>query len=87
MACSWLGWGGNPSACRVKAPSSGAGAEAAPQLAQFAAQCAQFGQHLRPLDVGGLGQALHLEHMTLLWVRMVRVGRHPAGLVWAALRR
>jgi predicted dinucleotide-binding enzyme len=26
-----------------------------------------------PLDVGGLEQALHLEHMTLLWVRMVRV--------------
>lgn len=40
-----------------------------------------------PLDVGGLAQALHLEHMTLLWVRMVRVQGHPPGLVWAALRR
>lgn len=40
-----------------------------------------------PLDVGGLVQALHLEHMTLLWVRMVRAGGHPPGLVWAALRR
>ncbi|MCO5761522.1 MAG: NADPH-dependent F420 reductase, partial [Chromatiaceae bacterium] len=31
-----------------------------------------------PLDVGGLEQALHLEHMTLLWVRMVRVmGQSP----------
>lgn len=40
-----------------------------------------------PLDVGGLEQALHLEHMTLLWVRMVRVGGHSPNLVWAALRR
>lgn len=40
-----------------------------------------------PLDVGGLEQALHLEHMTLLWVRMVRVKGHSPGLVWAALRR
>lgn len=40
-----------------------------------------------PLDVGGLVQALHLEHMTLLWVRMVRQEGHSAGLVWAALRR
>lgn len=40
-----------------------------------------------PLDVGGLVQALHLEHMTLLWVRMVRAGGHSPGLVWTALRR
>lgn len=40
-----------------------------------------------PLDVGGLEQALHLEHMTLLWVRMVRVNGHSPNLVWAALRR
>ena len=40
-----------------------------------------------PLDVGGLEQALHLEHMTLLWVRMVRVKGHSPNLVWAALRR
>jgi hypothetical protein len=40
-----------------------------------------------PLDVGGLEQALHLEHMTLLWVRMVRVQGHSPSLVWAALRR
>ena len=40
-----------------------------------------------PLDVGGLEQALHLEHMTLLWVRMVRVmGRSP-HMVWAVLSR
>lgn len=40
-----------------------------------------------PLDVGGLAQALHLEHMTLLWVRMVRADGHSPHLVWAALRR
>ncbi len=39
-----------------------------------------------PLDVGGLEQALHLEHMTLLWIRMVRVHGHSPRLVWAALR-
>jgi len=40
-----------------------------------------------PLDVGGLDQALHLEHMTLLWVRMVRVGGVSPHTVWARLRR
>ena len=40
-----------------------------------------------PLDVGGLPQALHLEHMTLLWITMVRAGGQPPHLVWAALRR
>jgi predicted dinucleotide-binding enzyme len=40
-----------------------------------------------PLDVGGLEQALHLEHMTLLWVRMVRVGGASPQMVWARLRR
>jgi len=40
-----------------------------------------------PLDVGGLEQALHLEHMTLLWVRMVRMGGRSPHLVWAALQR
>ena len=40
-----------------------------------------------PLDVGGLVQALHLEHMTLLWVRMVRANAHSPHLVWAALQR
>ena len=39
------------------------------------------------LDVGGLEQALHLEHMTLLWVRMVRINRQSPHMVWAALRR
>jgi hypothetical protein len=40
-----------------------------------------------PLDVGGLEQALHLEHMTLLWVRMVRVRGATPHMVWARLRR
>lgn len=46
---------------------------------------AQLGWH--PLDVGGLEQALHLEHMTLLWVRMVRVMGHSPNMVWAVLSR
>lgn len=41
----------------------------------------------QPFDVGGLDQALHLEHMTLLWVRLVRVHGHSPHLVWAALKR
>ncbi len=41
----------------------------------------------QPLDVGGAEQALHLEHMTLMWVRMVRVGGHSPHVVWAALTR
>jgi hypothetical protein len=40
-----------------------------------------------PVDVGGLEQALHLEHLTLLWIRMVRMGGHSPHIVWAALRR
>lgn len=40
-----------------------------------------------PIDVGGLIQALHLEHMTLMWVRMVRVQGHSPNLVWGALTR
>lgn len=39
------------------------------------------------LDVGGIEQALHLEHMTLLWVRLVRAGGLSPHLAWAALRR
>ncbi len=41
----------------------------------------------QPLDVGDLEQALHLEHMTLLWVRMVRAMGHSPHIVWAALSR
>jgi len=41
----------------------------------------------QPLDVGGAAQALHLEHMTLLWVRLVRMGGHSPHTVWAMLSR
>lgn len=38
-----------------------------------------------PLDVGPLAAAVDLEHMTLLWVRLVRALGHAPRLVWAAL--
>jgi predicted dinucleotide-binding enzyme len=57
----------------------------APAKAMARGLIAQLGWE--PLDVGGLEQALHLEHMTLMWIRMVRVGGHSPHLVWAALRR
>jgi predicted dinucleotide-binding enzyme len=53
--------------------------------AQVATLIAQLGWE--PLDVGGLEQALHLEHMTLLWIRMVRMGQRSPHIVWAALQR
>jgi hypothetical protein len=40
-----------------------------------------------PLDVGGAEQALHLEHLTLLWVRMVRMRGGSPHMVWAVLSR
>lgn len=39
------------------------------------------------LDVGNLSQSLHLEHMTLLWVNMVRVHGHNPNSTWAYLKR
>jgi len=39
------------------------------------------------LDVGGLDQALALEHMTLLWIRMVRINGASPHLLWGALRQ
>lgn len=39
------------------------------------------------LDVGDLDQALALEHMTLLWIRMVRVNGASPHLLWGALRQ
>lgn len=39
------------------------------------------------LDVGALSQALHLEHMTLLWVKMVRANGHHPHFAWAYLER
>lgn len=40
-----------------------------------------------PLDGGGLHQALHLEHMTPLWRRLVHANGHCPKLVWAAPKR
>lgn len=38
-------------------------------------------------DVGALDQALHLEHMTLLWVKMVRRDGHHPNFMWAYLAK
>ncbi len=40
-----------------------------------------------PVDVGNLAMSLHLEHMTLLWIKMARVQGLGAGFVWAKLQR
>lgn len=39
-----------------------------------------------PLNVGSLSAALDLEHLALLWIRMVRMGGLDGHLVWSALR-
>ncbi len=57
-------------------------AQAMQTVAKLIADCG-----FEPVDVGGLVQALHLEHMTLLWVRMVRAGGASPHLVWGAMRR
>ncbi len=38
-------------------------------------------------DTGNLSQALHLEHMTLLWVKMVRMNGHHPNFVWAYIEK
>lgn len=38
-------------------------------------------------DTGDLSQALHLEHMTLLWVKMVRKNGHHPNFTWAYLEK
>jgi predicted dinucleotide-binding enzyme len=40
-----------------------------------------------PIDAGNLAVSLHLEHMTLLWIKMARVQGLGSGFVWAMLRR
>jgi 8-hydroxy-5-deazaflavin:NADPH oxidoreductase len=40
-----------------------------------------------PKDTGALSQALHLEHMTLLWIKMVRQNGHHPNFVWAYLEK
>jgi 8-hydroxy-5-deazaflavin:NADPH oxidoreductase len=39
------------------------------------------------LDTGALDQALHLEHLTLLWVKMARRDGHHPNFVWAYLEK
>lgn len=47
--------------------------------------CDQLGWET--VDTGNLSMALHLEHMTLLWIKMARVQGRGAGFVWAMLQR
>ena len=53
--------------------------------ARVASLCEVLG--FEPVDTGPLSCALHLEHMTLLWIKMARVQGQGAGLVWARLTR
>lgn len=50
---------------------------------------AQFNLDLgfETVDTGKLDQALHLEHLTLLWVKMVRRDGHHPNFVWAYLTK
>ncbi len=41
----------------------------------------------RPVDAGPLSSSLHLEHMTLLWIKMGRVQGKGPNFVWAMLER
>jgi predicted dinucleotide-binding enzyme len=41
----------------------------------------------KTLDVGNLSHSLHLEHMSLLWVKMVRANGHHPNFTWAYLER
>jgi 8-hydroxy-5-deazaflavin:NADPH oxidoreductase len=40
-----------------------------------------------PVNTGNLAMSLHLEHMTLLWIKMARLQGLGAGFVWAKLQR
>lgn len=39
------------------------------------------------VDTGDLSMSLHLEHMTLLWIKMARIQGQGAGFTWAKLSR
>ncbi len=47
--------------------------------------CQQLGW--QPLDTGDIAMSLHLEHMTLLWIKMARMQGRGANFVWAMLER
>jgi hypothetical protein len=51
----------------------------------IATLCRELGWE--PVDVGNLAMSLHLEHMTLLWIKMARVQGLGSGFVWAKLKR
>jgi hypothetical protein len=57
----------------------------APAKATVSKLCEDLGW--RPVDVGPLSSSLHLEHMTLLWIKMGRVQGKGADFVWAMLER
>lgn len=40
-----------------------------------------------PVDTRNLAMSLHLEHMTLLWIKMARLQGLGSGFVWAKLQR
>jgi len=40
-----------------------------------------------PLDCGPLANALHLEHLTLLWIKLARAQGRGPDFAWAMLRR
>jgi len=47
--------------------------------------CEQLGW--QPVDVGDISMSLHVEHFTLLWVKMGRVQGRGSNFVWAMLTR
>lgn len=49
------------------------------------ALCRELGWE--PVDTGPLANSLHLEHLTLLWIKMARVQGAGPDFVWAMLRR
>ena len=53
--------------------------------AEVAILCRDLGW--QPVDTGALSSSLHLEHMTLLWIKMGRVQGKGPGFVWAMLER
>jgi len=40
-----------------------------------------------PVDTGDMSTSLHLEHLTLLWIKMARIQGYGADLVWSRLKR
>jgi 8-hydroxy-5-deazaflavin:NADPH oxidoreductase len=47
--------------------------------------CQQLGWE--PIDTGDLSMSLHLEHMTLLWIKMAGIKERKSGFAWARLQR